>query len=112
MKIVNFALALSSVLLIQNVNASCNKSVIPSIPETSISTIEMAAVKADVQTYMAETKQYLNCVKRKKLRNSTIDEMRAVAANYNVLIQIYREDQQYLAEQSENQEVTIANASN
>lgn len=77
--------------------AKCDPAVPPIIPEDpEISAAAMAQVKEQVQTYMADAKTYIGCVKRKKKRNQAIDEMRVVAADYNVLIQFYRE---YAAEQ-------------
>lgn len=72
--------------------AQCVQPDPPTIPsDEEMSPEKMAAIQETVTTYMAEAKNYLNCTRRKKKRDDTIDEMRLVAANYNVLIQFYRE---------------------
>lgn len=78
-------------------HARCELAVPPAIPEDpEMSVAEMAQVKEQVQTYMRKAKSYIGCVKRQRKREKTVTEMRLVAANYNVLIQFYRE---YAAEQ-------------
>lgn len=52
---------------------------------------DMAKIQVDVQAYMSDAKVYLSCVRGKKRRDRAVDEMREVAANFNVLIHLYRE---------------------
>ena len=74
--------------------ASCLQPEAPAIPESEVMSVEeMAEVKKTVETYMEQANKFIKCTKRKKRRNIVIDEMRAVAADYNVLIIFYREYQ-------------------
>lgn len=101
MRLIAKLLALSHIvifaLMAGQLQAKCDPAVPPYIPDDpEMSSAEMAEIQEQVQIYMSTAKAYMNCVKRKKKRNQTIDEMRVVAADYNVLIQFYRE---YEAEQ-------------
>lgn len=72
--------------------AKCEQPEPPVIPTNEeMSSAKMAAVQDNVEAYMSAAKEYLGCTRRKNKRDATVDEMRLVAANYNVLIQFYRE---------------------
>ena len=70
----------------------CRKADPPAIPETAdISIEELLALKKKVHAYIESAQHYVVCQHRQKKIDAAIKEMKLVAANYNVLIVLYKE---------------------
>ncbi len=98
MKLTNIKYIFASLIVIPMVfasaqlHAACEKTERPTIPEYTNDPAEMLSIKKSVEAYMAASNKYLDCQKRNKKRNAMIDEMELVAADYNVLIMLYKEE--------------------
>ena len=75
-------------------HARCAPAERPIIPEYTDNATEMQIVKDAVTAYMEKSKAYIQCQRRNKKRNQAIDEMKLVAADYNVLIALYKENEE------------------
>lgn len=78
-------------LLSAQTYAACRMDDPPVIPQTTdVSFEELKAIKASVDTYMDKANHYIGCQRREKKIQAAIDEMKLVAAEYNVLIMLYK----------------------
>ncbi len=92
-KTVASLVVLPAVFASAQLHANCATAERPTIPASVTNAEEMLSVKQAVESYMAVSNEYLECQKRTKKRNDMIDEMELVAADYNVLIMLYKEQQ-------------------
>lgn len=78
-------------LLTTQAYAACKMDDPPVIPQSpDISFEELKAIKASVDSYMESANYYIGCQRREKKIQAAIDEMKLVAADYNVLIMLYK----------------------
>lgn len=72
-------------------SARCKMDDAPVIPQTpDISFEELKAIKVAVDSYMDNANHYIGCQRREKKIQAAIDEMKLVAAEYNVLLMLYK----------------------
>lgn len=71
--------------------ARCKMDEAPVIPQTpDITFEELKAIKQSVDAYMDNANHYIGCQRREKKIEDAIQEMKLVAAEYNVLIMLFK----------------------
>lgn len=84
------AVLLLSSLTALTVAAECKKPPLPQIPDgAQASEDRMLAVQSEVADFIAEGRQYLNCIKNEEAAlatNASDDERRSIVNRYNAMI--------------------------
>lgn len=88
-----YSMMISTILVLTSTQsfARCKLDEPPVIPQTpDISFDELKVIKQSVDAYMENANHYIGCQRREKKIQDAIDEMKLVAAEYNVLIMLYK----------------------
>lgn len=74
-----------------NLSIACDKPNKPELPDpNSAVTPQMIKAKNDVKAYLAAAENYLKCNISTKQHNNMVDDMKAVADAFNVIVRAYK----------------------